>query len=382
MLGSMHADRVRILDLEVQILDLEASISALRVEKALVQKRLDAYKYPVLTLPNEITSKILIHFLPIYPDAPPLSGLASPTSLTHVCRQWRQVALATPALWKAIKFDNHHIPPKQIGHIADAWIRRSGSGPLSIHIGIRDLDVLNEIFAEPSAMAIARWEHLRLCVPSTFLPTIAGPMPKLRSLDFIPIPVSNSDPFTFYDVPQLRSVFLYRWANVINVPWLQLTCLTLTYAKIDKCVRILTQTPNLVQCTLVLADGPIGVVTPDFVLPCLKSLVLETEYPHTKVGEFLQSFIVPSLCRLKSEQRYLGEDPLITLASFISRSGCRLEEVWITEFRPSTTNRKLYRWAFSSIPTFSFTPLDKKAIGEDDSEDSMSSVNSTDPASA
>ncbi|KAJ7641164.1 hypothetical protein FB45DRAFT_712335, partial [Roridomyces roridus] len=57
---------------------------------------------PVLTLPNEITSEIFVHFLPPYPVCPPMTGLDSPTSLTHICRQWREIALATPKLWRAI----------------------------------------------------------------------------------------------------------------------------------------------------------------------------------------------------------------------------------------------------------------------------------------
>jgi hypothetical protein len=72
MLAGLEADRTRVADIEAQILDLERSLSTLRNEKALVQERLDAYKYPVLTLPNEIISEIFIHFLPTNPLCPPL----------------------------------------------------------------------------------------------------------------------------------------------------------------------------------------------------------------------------------------------------------------------------------------------------------------------
>lgn len=57
MLAGLAEDRARIADLEAQILDLET-------QKAVVQERLDAYKYPVSTLPNEIISEIVVHFLP------------------------------------------------------------------------------------------------------------------------------------------------------------------------------------------------------------------------------------------------------------------------------------------------------------------------------
>ncbi|KAK6985206.1 hypothetical protein R3P38DRAFT_2574952, partial [Favolaschia claudopus] len=66
------------------------------------QKRLNAYIYPVLILPTEIVFEIFVHFLPPYPHPPPLAGFNSPTSLAQICRQWRDIAFATPGLWRAI----------------------------------------------------------------------------------------------------------------------------------------------------------------------------------------------------------------------------------------------------------------------------------------
>ncbi|KAJ7086305.1 hypothetical protein C8R43DRAFT_311955 [Mycena crocata] len=65
----------------------------------------DSLVYPVLTLPNEITSQIFIYFLAAYPRCPPFQGLLSPIILTHICHQWREIALSTPALWRAITLD-------------------------------------------------------------------------------------------------------------------------------------------------------------------------------------------------------------------------------------------------------------------------------------
>ncbi|KAJ7020267.1 hypothetical protein C8F04DRAFT_909373, partial [Mycena alexandri] len=68
-----------------------------------VQEELDSYKYPVLTLPTEIICEIFIHFLPVYPECPPPAGILSPTNLTQICRQWRDIALAIPTLWRAMR---------------------------------------------------------------------------------------------------------------------------------------------------------------------------------------------------------------------------------------------------------------------------------------
>jgi hypothetical protein len=95
MLSSVE-DRTRLAEIKTQIRDLERSLAELRAEKTLVQERLSSCTYPVLTLPNEIVSKIFIHFLPLRPLCPPLTGRLSPTTLTQICRHWREVAHATP----------------------------------------------------------------------------------------------------------------------------------------------------------------------------------------------------------------------------------------------------------------------------------------------
>ncbi|KAJ7235301.1 hypothetical protein B0H12DRAFT_149278 [Mycena haematopus] len=67
MLTGLEADRARVAAINAQMADLENSLSALRLEQVQVQSRLDSYKYPVLTLPNEITSEIFIHSYGLIP---------------------------------------------------------------------------------------------------------------------------------------------------------------------------------------------------------------------------------------------------------------------------------------------------------------------------
>ncbi|KAJ7720927.1 hypothetical protein B0H16DRAFT_1386558, partial [Mycena metata] len=93
------ADRTRIAVIKAKILELERLLSSLNEEKDILQDRLDAYTYPVLTLPNEIVSEIFIHFLPVYPKTPPMIGRSSPNVLGQICRRWREIAFGTPALW-------------------------------------------------------------------------------------------------------------------------------------------------------------------------------------------------------------------------------------------------------------------------------------------
>ncbi|KAF7376698.1 F-box domain-containing protein [Mycena sanguinolenta] len=363
MLDFMQADRTRLVDLTAKILDLERSLSALRIEQAEVQERLDAYSYHILTLPNELTSEILVRFVPVYPDAPPLTGLASPTTLTHICHRWRELALATPALWRAVKFDNNHTS-EQMQYISDAWMERSGSCGLSIDIDIDDQRVLDELLLmEPSTVVDtrSRWEHLKLWVPFSHLHHFATPMPMLRSLDSA-MRFSRNTAYSFKDpvfteVPQLRTVVLYR--NLIpkvTLPWTKLTSLTLNCVGKNRCARILAQTPNLVLCVLNLAlydefgDGGLTPPEQGIVLPCLESMVL-TQENRSRWSMFkgfnLDSLVVPSLRRLEVQEEFLKPNPVASLQSFISKSGCALREVCI--IGDIITDLESYRGAFPSI---------------------------------
>ncbi|KAJ7866360.1 hypothetical protein B0H13DRAFT_2281471 [Mycena leptocephala] len=363
MLADLEADRARVADLEAQISHLEHSLSALREEKTLAQERLDSYKYPVLTLPNEIVSEIFIHFLPAYPECPPLTGLLSPTVLTHVCRRWREIALSTATLWSAIgtSYDDDLSLKQQI-QIFDLWLKRSRFCPLSLQIG--GGTGIDEFLAVVVPHR-ARWEHLELEDTSlACLPIIDGPMPLLRHLNLSLYDSFTDAPevFAFRDAPLLRTVILSPdAASSIILPWAQLTSLTLFNVYPRECVPILQKTTNLVHCKLEVSfDSGNDEPGLDITLPYLESLSID-QYPVT---DFLEKFIVPALRSLKIPEDFIEPDPIQSLTGFISKSGCKLEEVHITGTR--SPSRQSYREAFPSIRKFSFD-------GEDDPSDSDSS---------
>ncbi|KAJ7866337.1 hypothetical protein B0H13DRAFT_2670765 [Mycena leptocephala] len=349
MLPGLEADRVRVADPPAQISHLERSLSsALREGKILAQERLDSYKYPVLTLPNEIVSEIFMHFLPNH-RFPPLTGLFSPTLLTHICRRWREIALSTPALWSAIgaSYDDG-IPLKQKAHIFDIWLKSSQFRPLSLQIIGTDVAKILGVLVPHRA----RWEHLELeCSSLSHLPVVVeGPMPLLRhlhlELDSFPALAVRA----FREVPLLRTVVLNDGAALsIILPWAQLTSLTLLSVYPREYVPVLHKTLNLVHCELeVCIDGDDDQPGPDITLPYLESLNL-----GSPVTGFLEAFIVPALRSLRIPEEFLGPSPIDSLTGFISKSGCKLEEVQFTGLR--SLNEQSYRKAFPSIPKFSFS---------------------------
>ncbi|KAJ7868858.1 hypothetical protein B0H13DRAFT_2063884 [Mycena leptocephala] len=357
MLNGLEVDRARIADIEAQILDLERSLAALQAEKTIAQVRLQSYKYPVLTLPNEIISEIFIHFLPVYPDCPPLTGILSPTSLTQICRKWREVALATPSLWRAIAFTDYHISFERRSDIYDFWLKRSKSCPLSLHIDEFYEDQIDVSDSEISAVIShrARWEYLKLHLVQSH-PVFDGPMPLLRHLHLYR---ENIDLLPFGHAPLLRTAVLNDdAARSVALPWAQLASLTLRYMDPSDCLPILKQASNLVHCTLHVWDGDDSDQPGPITLPHLKSLTLRNlgnpgRPRDAESVQYLDAFITPALCSLEIPERFFRSDPINSLTSYISKSGCKLQDVHITG--QTSVPEDSYRNGFPSIPEFYFS---------------------------
>ncbi|KAJ7044683.1 hypothetical protein C8F04DRAFT_1069180 [Mycena alexandri] len=353
-MATLDAERIHAVNLDIQILALERSLvaSALRAQRTMVQERLNSYIYPVLTLPNEIVSEIFIRFVPVYPKRPSLDGIHSPNNLTHICRKWRDIALATPELWRAMRLsvdDDSYIPLGRQLQELDAWLSRSRSCPFSIEV--LSFNSLEGSFIFSAARA-ARWEHLKASLMISPSSTIEVPMPLLRHLDlrFDSTEVDpHRDPVIFGEAPLLRSVVLDDYtALMVILPWVQLTSLTLTCIYPHECIPILQQTPNLAYCKLDLCDLPsLPTTWPDVTLPCLESLTLVPYTPrHKAQTRYLETFIVPALCKLHIAEAIL-ENPIHTLTSFMLKSGCRLQEMYISGER--RISRDTYSRAFQSV---------------------------------
>ncbi|KAJ7641165.1 hypothetical protein FB45DRAFT_738028 [Roridomyces roridus] len=197
------------------------------MEQWACQRRLDAYEYPVLTLPNEITSEIFLHFLPPYPACPPLTGVASPTNLTRNCRKWRDIALALPKLWRA--FSTSYTDKVEQTWFVEIWLKRSRTCPLSIQLGIRrgfGLRLPNQALL-PILLHRKRWQHVALELAVNEVPLIKGPMPLLESLSLEVQELHYTHPATTADdFPRLRAVALDGTCHGKWLPISQLTSLT------------------------------------------------------------------------------------------------------------------------------------------------------------
>ncbi|KAJ7075252.1 hypothetical protein B0H15DRAFT_867426 [Mycena belliarum] len=368
----LAVDRARIAEEECKVpIELEAVIAAVQAEihehKAIIaasQRRLDDYKYPVLTLPNEIVSEIFIHFLPVYPLRPPLYGPLSPDFLTRICHKWRRIALGTPALWRALSL---HIAGNtsdaafelHIG-IAKEWLSRSGCCPISIDMQDDDHSVRRTTqLLDVIALHQARWEYVKLVMATSDLHIVGGSKPllcclSLNTYDRNQGAVSPSRPI---EAPLLRTVTIgsYSLHTADLLPLSQLTSLRLDGITLEESWPVLALTFSLVHCELVLWGADADVPS-DLSLPHLESLILwDGQWVWGVNGAMersLEPWVLPALRMLQVSGSCLGTDPDATLASFVTKSGCKLEEVRIMGKRLYT--QKHYRDLFPSISKFSF----------------------------
>ncbi|KAJ7437131.1 hypothetical protein B0H11DRAFT_2255689 [Mycena galericulata] len=183
---------------------LASSIPRILQKIGRLTAELNAYIYPVTTLPSEIVSIIFC-----------LSE-TSPSALSQICSSWRVIAHQTHKLWTSVRIKLM----ESVGgaDILEEWMQRSGTLGLDI--------VLREQTANPvekaAVMAIVHrhWARVRsfdvVCMSST-LGYLSGKAERLLSLNI-----------TLVDYPVQSQVTLWDLAR--NAPHLQMVvCKTFYY---------------------------------------------------------------------------------------------------------------------------------------------------------
>ncbi|KAF7361062.1 F-box domain-containing protein [Mycena sanguinolenta] len=343
-MSSIASDRIRLADLDAQILALENSLVTLENERKSVQARINAYVYPILTIPNEIISQFFIHTLPPYPLCSPLWGPSSPNALGQICRQWRDIALSTPMLWRAPSFILSSIwtPPIQL---KDA--RSSTASQVDLNrfaqIIVRHLDHIEYLELSIS-------DKVDLSQLASL--SVASSMPLLRTVKLGSWSAQDSVPVAhFLSAPLLRSVHITRSPSPFKLllPWSQLSNLILEGVSGQSTATILRQTVNLVHLRLRVIsplDFPSDAVEP---LSRLESL----EVDCGSISSF-SSLSLPALRTLKITQCLFIRD-LSRLNNDFSRWRCLPEMLHVTAKRNpenfGTSTQEECRAKFPSIPT-------------------------------
>ncbi|KAJ7641193.1 hypothetical protein FB45DRAFT_899613 [Roridomyces roridus] len=288
-----------------------------------------------------------MHFLPPYPTCPQLAGLDSPTSLTHICRQWREIALTSPRLWRAFCTVYTANQAEQT-RVVETWLDRSGSCPLSIQMGSSD----DECFLA-LVLHRQRWEHMHLDLEAKEMALIKGPMPLLQSLSLrvdnmeYPHPATTAE-----DFPRLRTVALDAVGPGNWLPISQLTSFTIDDVdNVNNYFSLLQGAVNLVSLHLIDCGTDVPLQS-SVKLARLELLVIVDLYSDGSVSKIFETFTLPALHTLHMSAGVLGQDPEGLLTPFVARSGCKLQDVLITGVCHFPKESR--RAAFPSIPNITF----------------------------
>ncbi|KAJ6603719.1 hypothetical protein B0H10DRAFT_1957778 [Mycena sp. CBHHK59/15] len=95
-----EAQRARLGQLEAEICHLQTRLDILTLEKLDIQSELEKIVYPILSIPNDITTLIFRHFVPTFDCVETRVG-EGVLLLTGICRQWRELPLGMYELWSA-----------------------------------------------------------------------------------------------------------------------------------------------------------------------------------------------------------------------------------------------------------------------------------------
>ncbi|KAJ7073853.1 hypothetical protein C8F01DRAFT_3809 [Mycena amicta] len=345
----MHAlafERTRFSEVEEEIQRLETHLAALRIERREIRRRLDEYTYPVLTLPNEVTTEIFVQYLPSHPRCPPLVGLGSPTHLLGICRPWRHIALHSPELWRAIEL-NCEYHPKRIG-VAQAWLQRSRSTLLSLRLDFLTIGPSEDSLLRAVVAHRSRWEYIDLLGPPHLISLISGPSPRLRG---VALSTPEDEVVDIISLQNAHLRFVSLWGvgyNTSSLSWDQLTSLSLRDTTFVECAPILEMARNLLRCKL-FVRGPRPAEGIQVQIPRLEVLSLhmdndDDDDDEDDLEKTVDAFILPSLRKLEIGDTLLGVHAVERLKSFISRSKCRLERLHLVSSQFTTDGPVVHKF--------------------------------------
>ncbi|KAI0736550.1 hypothetical protein C8Q72DRAFT_800330 [Fomitopsis betulina] len=171
---------------------IERELMQLSTRMVELKTALNSYS-PIAVLPPEIFSEIFMHAAGIYTeDAASIPAVHDLTRTSHVCKQWRAIALGCPALWSCIDL---HRPLEWVAEL----LARSKEAPLYVSMAGRQRKLRgssarqrwSQDTLEMALMSLERIRALKLVVTPSFstakeiLELLDAPAPQLESLTII-----------------------------------------------------------------------------------------------------------------------------------------------------------------------------------------------------
>ncbi|KAJ7649445.1 hypothetical protein DFH06DRAFT_1208260 [Mycena polygramma] len=338
--ASLARGRLRtcLTQLDAEIEDLQTRLIQLSTARDSVLHSLNSIVYPILTLPNEITTEIFLHYVSDHPLYLPRSytGLTGPLLLASVCQAWRNVALHLPTIWSNITVNRNCTTAM----LLQCCLARAKERPLVLNTDLLGLNA--EVFAALAAYSM-QWEifECNVILPLLFSDDgVRGRTPILKKLVVSRHGDRSSDvsPLTaFSEAPQLREVDLEEMSTrSISLPWAQLTQLTCRSNNPVEIEEMLHRTTHLEKLVLSnLYSSPPAPASP-----------IRLDYLHT-LGllyvtrlDVLDRLTLPALKTLAIEG---SNTSLRTMLQFFARSaaGHELRSVSMTDVGHSFVDQVL-----------------------------------------
>ncbi|KAK7017400.1 F-box domain-containing protein [Favolaschia claudopus] len=275
---SPSALRSRLAELRKEAIALKSRMEWVRAEQKRAQTALDSFKYPVLTLPTEITSEIFTHYVHEPRIGRPRSYNESqsrgPLPLAGVCRTWRDVCLANPSLWATLSiYPTHSWPVDAFLRLLKSWLDRAGNHPFHLRVFQKEhhFSYATEIYTLLSRYSSTiRTFDVALDQPHSF--------PNSAFQDCLPLLTKLHVKITAfgYRPDRITARFIWHLFEWLALPWIQLTKLELASQTVSNCFKILQETTNLqfLSITTLTADRVEPTLSPQLTLPRLHSFIL------------------------------------------------------------------------------------------------------------
>ncbi|KAJ6515247.1 hypothetical protein C8R45DRAFT_1139337 [Mycena sanguinolenta] len=269
--------RARLTEVNASIDQLKSRLAALEDVRSSIQRQLDSVVYPVLTLPNEITSHIFLKCLPPAPDFDRKSkggptSLEAPLLLLQICGAWRRVALSTPGLWVYLHLNLERLPIEmedpELQQLISDWFDRAGSCRLSIsmqgYIGMEGFGC--EAISAVIQLYAPRLQDISLRLERRHLRHLAGigPFPVLqRLLIALPFLDDEEDELSYLEIfstaPQLHQLFYTEGTvpSMFSLPYGALSTLTCEKLRSEEFLDLLRSADLLKEfkCSVTLDDN-------------------------------------------------------------------------------------------------------------------------------
>ncbi|KAF7321066.1 F-box domain-containing protein [Mycena chlorophos] len=241
--------------LDEEIDQCNAHIQMLQQKRTDLSNKLQAVVYPILGLPVEITVEIFRHYVgTVSTIGGRRQSAASPLMLAAVCREWRTIAIAAPALWSEIRLEGEDVAEQgEMDRLLALHLARAQGHLLKVDaIRIRVLD--GSLLQRLTDLS-AQWEELSCQIlPNNAFPKQSLQLPALRHLAITGeafgashnTAAASERLVAFSNVPALRTAYLSDFSlDMISLPWAQLFELDLCGLTARQYAAILAHTVNL-----------------------------------------------------------------------------------------------------------------------------------------